>query len=281
MQEELPIQPVSRRLPVIFRLLSVVLLLITLACLICAPVFHADLGEYMPATQEELDELLKENPDAEEVIDRISVDYSALDIILAAKPEADLDDEMTVTVPNVDGDGTHTERLPVVTEPVDANNFSNALSVMAFRYYLDSMKSWVEGGFSGDMPVFDRHADNLASNYFLFDIMIGFVVVGIGIAFTILVICNTLRLAFGKKLKKKRDMYVTWTVFGIALFIAGMGFFLFASNAFAVPPAFSGMAVLPVIFGVLAVAAEIAYKIAYSRLLKKNKCAVSPRTAKA
>ena len=251
MQEELPTQPVSRRLPVIFRLLSVVLLLVTLACLICAPVFHADLGEYMPATQEELDELLKENPDAEEVIDRISVDYSALDIILAAKPEADLDDEMTVTVPNADGDGTHTERLPVVTEPVDANNFSNALSVMAFRYYLDSMKSWVEGGFSGDMPVFDRHADNLASNYFIFDIMIGFV------------------LAFGKKLKKKRDMYVTWTVFGIALFIAGMGFILFASNAFVVPPAFSGMAVLPVIFGVLAVAAEIAYKIAYSRLLKK------------
>ena len=269
MQEELPTQPVSRRLPVIFRLLSVVLLLVTLACLVCAPVFHADLGEYMPATQEELDELLKENPDAEEVIDRISVDYSALDIILAAKPEADLDDEMTVTVPNVDGDGTHTERLPVVTEPVDANNFSNALSVMAFRYYLDSMKSWVEGGFSGDMPVFDRHADNLASNYFLFDIMIGFVVVGIGIAFTIVGVCNTLRLVFGKKLKKKRDMYVTWTVFGIALFIAGMGFFLFASNAFAVPPAFSGMAVLPVIFGVLAVVAEIAYKIAYSRLLKK------------
>lgn len=269
MQEELPTQPVSRRLPVIFRLLSVVLLLVTLACLVCAPVFHADLGEYMPATQEELDELLKENPDAEEVIDRISVDYSALDIILAAKPEADLDDEMTVTVPNVDGDGTHTERLPVVTEPVDANNFSNALSVMAFRYYLDSMKSWVEGGFSGDMPVFDRHADNLASNYFLFDIMIGFVVVGIGIAFTIVGVCNTLRLAFGKKLKKKRDMYVTWTVFSIALFIAGMGFFLFAANAFAVPPAFSGMAVLPVIFGVLAVVAEIAYKIAYSRLLKK------------
>ena len=269
MQEELPTQPVSRRLPVIFRLLSVVLLLVTLACLICAPVFHADLGEYMPATQEELDELLKENPDAEEVIDRISVDYSALDIILAAKPEADLDDEMTVTVPNADGDGTHTERLPVVTEPVDANNFSNALSVMAFRYYLDGMKSWVEGGFSGDMPVFDRHADNLASNYFLFDIMIGFAVVGIGIASTILVICNTLRLVFGKKLKKKRDMYVTWTVFSIALFIAVMGFFLFAANAFAVPPAFSGMAVLPVIFGVLAVVAEIAYKIAYSRLLKK------------
>ena len=140
---------------------------------------------------------------------------------------------------------------------------------MAFRYYLDSMKSWVEGGFSGDMPVFDRHADNLASNYFLFDIMIGFVVVGIGIAFTILGVCNTLRLTFGKKLKKKRDIYVAWTVFGLALFIAGMGFFLFASDAFVVPPAFSGMAVLPVIFGVLAVVAEIAYKIAYSRLLKK------------
>ena len=111
--------------------------------------------------------------------------------------------------------------------------------------------------------------------------MIGFVVVGIGIAFTIVGVCNTLRLVFGKKLKKKRDMYVTWTVFSIALFIAVMGFFLFAANAFVVPPAFSGMAVLPVIFGVLAVVAEIAYKIAYSRLLKKNKCAVSPRTAKA
>ena len=64
-------------------------------------------------------------------------------------------------------------------------------------------------------------------------------------------------------------MYFTWTVFSIALFIAVMGFFLFAANAFAVPPAFSGMAVLPVIFRVLAVVAGIAYKKTYSRLLKK------------
>ena len=99
--------------------------------------------------------------------------------------------------------------------------------------------------------------------------MIGFVVVGIGIAFTIVGVCNTLRLVFGKKLKKKRDMYVTWTVFSIALFIAVMGFFLFPSSACAVPPAFPGIALLPVIFGVLAVVAEIAYKMAYSRLLKK------------
>lgn len=254
----------KRYLPACLRAASMLLVVLTMVLIVFVPLFNADLGEYMPETEEEKQSLIVDYPQLGESSEDLSISFSLFDIVMAIPAENELSN---VTVdedffePTPAGDVE-----PVIEAPENANNFSRALTILGYHRYFVEIEEWIAGGMREEPPQFSRHANNQYANFCIYAIMWGIVFVGVLIC-VIFTLVSFIRLCREKQWKKKkRDFY---TIMSAVLFVVG---FILSPMVFMYMPSvtFTNSIIMIGVVATLAVILEIAYRVSYSRLKPKT-----------
>ncbi len=245
-------------LPVLMSLASLLLTLISLLALCFAPVFHADLGDYTPETEEEIDLIITMAPDLEQYKDKgFSVDYSFIDFTNDSNKEGDLKKAI------------ENEDLAAIAEAMEGRGaYSAAISALSIREYYDAYQEYMSqvaaGNDSARAPIFERHGEyyEKVNNA---GVLTFIILIFMGIAALVEIIIFLRGLA--KKVKRTSLRKNGIFIFSIILTVMQLLLIVFNLVSGA---ALNGFIALPLVLALLGIACPVVAVVINSRKAQHN-----------